>query len=78
MKGRSEAWPHFQLSSINYTDNQGRIKGGGATGPIAPGPRCKGPRDEIYLFQITYSFENFRNSDALQEYNSISYSYMLR
>jgi len=30
---------------------------GGATGAIAPGPRCKGlPRDEIYLFQIKYSF----------------------
>ena len=33
---------------------------GGATGAIAPGPRCKGaPRDEIYLFQIKYSVEKF-------------------
>jgi len=29
-------------------------------GTIAPGPRFKGaPRDEIYLFQIKYSFEKF-------------------
>jgi len=38
--------------------NQGRIKGGGATGAIAPGRPLQGdPRDEIYLFQIKYSFE---------------------
>jgi len=58
--------------------SQGRIKGG-ETGAIAPGPPCKGaPRDEMYLFQIKYSFEKFRNSEAIQEYNSILYSYMLR
>jgi len=35
-------------------------------------PRCKGaPRDEIYLFQIKYLLEKFRNSEAIQEYNSI-------
>ena len=40
-------------------NRQGRIKGG-ATGAIAPGPRCKGaPRDEIYLFQIKCSVEKF-------------------
>jgi len=25
----------------------------------------------MYLFQIIYSFEKFRNSEAIQEYNSI-------
>jgi len=44
----------------------------GETGTIAPGPpRQGGPRDEIYLFQIKYSFEKLRDSDAIQEYNSI-------
>jgi len=28
------------------------------------------------LFQIKYSFENFRDSEAIQEYNSILYSYV--
>jgi len=57
---------------------QGRIKGG-ATGQLPRAPRCKGaPRDEMYLFQIKYSFEKVRNSEAIQEYNSILYSYMLR
>ena len=57
---------------------QGRIKGG-ATGAIAPGPPLQGaPRDEIYLFQIKYSYEKFRNSKGTQEYNSILYSYVLR
>ena len=54
---------------------QDRIKG--ETLPRAS--RCKGaPRDEMYLFQMKYSFEKFRNSEAIQEYNSILYSYMLR
>ena len=48
--------------------NQGRIKGGGQL------PRA--PRDEIYLFQIKYSFEKFRDSEAIQEYNFILYSYV--
>jgi len=49
----------------------------GATGAIAPGPPLQGgPRDEIYLFQIKYSFEKFRDSEAIQEYNSILYSYV--
>jgi len=57
---------------------QGRIKGG-ATGAIAPGrPLLGAPRDEIDLLQIKYSIEKFRNSKAIQEYNSILYSYMLR
>jgi len=34
------------------------------------------PRDEIYLFQIKYSFEKFRDSEATQECNSILYSYV--
>jgi len=39
--------------------SQGRIKGG-ATGQLPRTPRFKGaPRDEIYLFQIKYSFEKF-------------------
>ena len=38
---------------------------------IAPGPPLEGgPRDEIYLFQTKYSFEKFRDSEAIQEYNS--------
>ena len=55
---------------------QGRIKGG-QRGQLPRAPRCKGaPRDEIYLFQIKYSCEKFRNSEAIQEYNSILYSYV--
>jgi len=55
---------------------QGRMKGG-ATGAIAPGPPLQGgPRDEVYLFQIKYFFEKFRNSEAIQEFNSILYSYV--
>ena len=46
------------------------LRGGGQL------PRA--PRDEIYLFQIKYSFEKFRNSEAIQEHNSMLYSYMLR
>jgi len=50
---RSTCWPPLVYFS------QGRIKGE-ATGAIAPGPRCKGgPRHEIYMFQIKYSFEKF-------------------
>ena len=61
----------------SHTDpcTQGRIKGGGQRGQLPRAPRCKGdPRDEMYLFQIKYSFEKFRNSEAIQEYNSILYS----
>ena len=62
---------------ILITLPQGRIKGE-ATGAIAPDPRWKGaPRDEIYLFQIKYPFEKFRDSEAIQEYNSILYSYVV-
>jgi len=32
--------------------------------------------DEIYLFQTKYSFEIFRNSEAIKENNSILYSYV--
>jgi len=50
---------------------------GGQRGQLPPAPHCKGaPRDEMYLFQIKYSFEKFRNSEAIQEYNSILYSYV--
>jgi len=50
---------------------------GGATGAISPAPRRKrAPRDEIYLFQTKYSFEKFRNSEAIKEYNFILYSYV--
>ena len=55
--------------------HQGRIKGEGQRGQLPRAPRCKGdPRDKMYLFQIKYSFEKFRNSEAIQEYNSILYS----
>jgi len=54
---------------IECAARQGRIKGG-ATGAIAPGPPLQGaPRDEIYLFQIKYSYEKLWL--ALQEYNSL-------
>ena len=47
----------------------------GATGAIAPAPPLQaGPRDEIYLFQIKYSYEKLWL--ALQEYNSLLYSYV--
>jgi len=39
---------------------QGRIKGGGNGGNCPGSPAARGPpRDEIYLFQIKYSFEKF-------------------
>jgi len=61
--------------SVSRTE-QGRIKGGG-NGGNCPGTPLQGvPRDEIYLFQIKYSFEKFRDSEAIQEYNSILYSYV--
>ena len=67
------------MGAIWWGTQQGRIKGGGQRGQLPRAPRCKGaPRDEMYLFQIKYSFEKFRNSEAIQEYNSILYSYMLR
>jgi len=51
----------------------------GQRGKLPRAPRCKGaPCDEMYLFQIKCSCEKFRNSGAIQEYNSILYSYMLR
>jgi len=48
------------FDTLRYRCNeQGRIKGG-VTAAIAPGPPLEGgPRDEIYLFQIKYSFEIF-------------------
>ena len=67
------------MGAIWWGTQQGRIKGGGQRGQLPRAPRCKGaPRDEMYLFQIKYSFEKFRNSEAIQEYNSILYSDMLR
>jgi len=40
--------------------DQGRIKGGGQRGQLPQAPRFKGaPRDEIYLFQMKYSFGKF-------------------
>ena len=40
--------------------DQGRIKGGGQRGQLPRAPRFKGaPRDEIYLFQMKYSFGKF-------------------
>ena len=50
--------------------DQGRIKGGNE-GNCSEPPLEGGPRDEIYLFQTKYSFEKFRDSEAIQEYNSI-------
>ena len=51
-------WPLPEL--LGSVWKQGWIKGGGATEAIAPGPRLQGdPRDEIYLFQIKFSFEKF-------------------
>ena len=45
---------------------------GGQRGQLPRAPRCKGaPRDEIYLFQINTRLKNFRDSEAIQEHNSI-------
>jgi len=67
-KGRSRI---FNLR-LHNPGRQGRIKGGGGNRGNRPGPpAARGPRDEIYLFQIKYSFEKFRDSEAIQEYNSI-------
>ena len=64
------------LVAFEHWCHQGRIKGG-QRGQLLRAPRRKGaPRDEIYLFQTIYSFEKFRNSEAIQEYNSILYSYV--
>jgi len=58
-------------SHIHCSGKQGRIKGG-QRGQLPRAPRWKGaPRNEIYLFQIKYSFEKFRDSEAIQEYNYI-------
>ena len=69
-----------QISSTKvfiFMSMQGRIKGGGQRWQLPRALRCKGaPRDEIYLFQIKYSFEKFRDSEAIQENNSILYSYV--
>ena len=65
------------LKAFSWHCKQGRIKMGGATGAIARTPRCtRAPRDELYLFQIKYSFEKLRDSEATQEYDSILYSYV--
>jgi len=51
----------------------------GATGAIVPPPPLQGgPRDEIYLFQIKYSFEKFCDSEAIQEYNSNIFLYCVK
>ena len=50
---------------------------GGQRGQLPRAPRWKGaPHDEIYLFQIKHSFEKIRDSEAIQGYNSILYSYV--
>ena len=50
---------------------QGRTKGE-QRGKLPRAPRCKGaPSDEIYLFQMKYSFEKFRDSEVIQEYGSL-------
>jgi len=52
---------HYFLYSGHYYYNQGQIRWG-AKGAIAPAPQLQGgPRDEMYLFQIKYSFEKFRD-----------------
>jgi len=44
---------------LNYTICRAGLKGG-QWGQLPRAPRFKGaPRDEIYLFQIKYSFEKF-------------------
>ena len=68
--------PIYSLGRVGW--QQGRIKRG-QRGQLPRGPRCKGvPRDEIYLFQIKYSFEKFLwiKSYSIQEYNSVLYSYV--
>jgi len=56
--------------------DQGRIKGGNGGNCQGP-PLQVGPCDEINLFQIKYTrLKNFCDSEAIQEYNSILYSYV--
>ena len=50
---------------------------GGQRGQLPRTHRWKGaPRDEIFLFQIKYSFEKIRDSEVIQGYNPILYSYV--
>ena len=59
--GCAKLRPHFKSTPCK---GSGGIKGG-ATGAIATGSPLEGaPRDEIYLFQMKYSFENFRDSEG--------------
>jgi len=61
---------------VQLTKTRAELRGG-QRWQLPRAPRWKGaPRDEIYLFQIKYSFEKFRDSEAIQEYNSILYSYV--
>ena len=65
---------HANDKSSYLTMSHVRIKGGGA---IAPGPPPQGGPPWWNLFVSNkYSFEKFRNSEAIQEYNSILYSYV--
>ena len=65
-----------QLFRHSYSQGRAGLRGG-QRGQLPRAPRWKGaPRDEIYLFQRKYSFEKFRDSEAIQEYNFILYSYV--
>jgi len=48
----------------------GRINGGQRGNCPGPSAGRGSPVMKFYLFQIKYSFENFRDSEAIQEYNS--------
>jgi len=66
------------ISIVICCHSQGRIKGGG-NGGNCPGPPLQGgTRDEIHLFQIKYWFEKFRDSEAIQEYNSNIFLYSFK
>jgi len=69
--GRGSNLPPCQTKCKNRAFTRAGLSGG-APGAIAQSHRWKAaPRDEIYLFQIKYSFERFRDSEAIQEYNPI-------
>jgi len=61
-RSRVRCWAANRLSHHPGPSGRAVMAGlkGGQYGQLSRTPRCKGaPRDEIYLFQIKYSFEKF-------------------
>jgi len=62
---------NWQFSCILYA-HQGRIKGGGQRGQLPRVPRCKGaPMMKFICFKYNTRLKNFRDSEAIHEYNSM-------